>query len=133
MLKRTFLLLLLGAFPVTAHAAIERLSLPEGDAEKGRQSFIALKCNVCHEVRGDVTMEKTSAAKPGPKLGVAQSRYKSDFLADSIVFPSHAIKPGTQTPDSVKGVSRMGDFSDTMTVRELADLVAYLKSLDEEV
>ena len=130
---RKFLLLSFLLSCIPAYGAVEHLSLPEGDPEKGRETFIALKCNACHEVRGDVSMEKTAAARPGPKLGVAQSRYKADFLADSIVFPSHAIKPGFRTPESVKGVSRMGDFSDTMTIRELADIVAYLKSLDEEV
>ena len=130
---RKFIMLSWILFSTPANAAVERLSLPEGDPEKGREAFVAMKCNVCHEVRGDVSMEKTSAAKPGPKLGVAQSRYRPDFLADSIVFPSHAIKPGFKTPDAAKGISRMGDFSDTMTVRELADVVAYLKSLDEEV
>ncbi len=133
MLKKALIFFFSILLPVSVHAAVERLSLPEGDAERGRETFVVLKCSACHEVRGDVAMEGTVAARPGPKLGVAQSRYKSDFLADSIVFPSHAIKPGTQTPDTVKGISRMGDFSDTMTVRELADLVAYLKSLDEEV
>ncbi len=126
-----FLLAVMTADP--SRAAVERLSLPEGDPERGREAFVQFKCTVCHEVRGDNAMEKPVAGLPGPKLGVGQSRYKADFLADSIVFPSHAIVPGATKPGSSKGVSRMGDFSDTMTVRELADIVAYLKSLDEEV
>ncbi len=131
-------LLLMMTVTGTSQAAIEHLSLPEGDAERGREAFVALKCTACHEVREDITMQKLAAGLPGPKLGVGQSRYKADFLADSIVSPSHAIVPGfgAKEPSPApggKGVSRMGDFSDTLTVRQLADIIAYLKQLDEEV
>lgn len=112
---------------------VELLSLPEGDAAQGRDAFIALKCNSCHEVLGDKHMAKPTAQKPGPGLGVRQSRYKPNFIADSIIFPSHAILPGSHGKDSQDHFSKMGDFSDVITVRQLSDIVAYLKSLDDEI
>ncbi len=112
---------------------VELLSLPEGDVRSGREAFISLKCNSCHEVAGDKEMTKPAVQKLGPVFGVRQSRYKPNFIADSIIFPSHAIQPGSDGRNSEDQISRMGDFSDTVTVRQLADMVAYLKSLDNEV
>ncbi len=116
-----------------AGEAAELLSLPKGDAQKGREAFIALKCNTCHEIKGDISLAKPTAQKPGPALGVRQSRYKERFIADSIIFPSHAIQPGFGGKNPVDQTSRMGDFSDSITVQQLSDVVSYLKSLDDEV
>lgn len=112
-------------------AVVELLTLPRGDAERGRAAFMDLKCGTCHAVPGDPGMPKPIAAKPAPDLGVKQTGYKSGFVAESVMFPSHDTAPGGKEP-GMSG-SRMGDFSDVMTVRQLTDLVAYLKSLDEEV
>lgn len=110
---------------------VELLTLPRGDAERGRQAFVELKCHTCHQVSGDIDMPQPVAAKRAPALGVKQSRYKSGFVAESVVFPAHAMAPGGKDPATAS--SRMGDFSDIMTVRQLTDLIAYLKSLDDEV
>jgi mono/diheme cytochrome c family protein len=112
---------------------IELLSLPVGDAVGGREAFIALRCNSCHAVAGDKELAVPPAQKPGPILGVRQSQYKPNFIADSIIFPSHVIQTDSDGRDPGDHISRMGDFSDTITVRQLADIVAYLKSLDNEV
>ncbi len=114
-------------------STIELLSLPVGDAVGGREAFIALRCSSCHAVAGDKELAISPAQKPGPTLGMRQSRYKPNFIADSVIFPSHAIQPGSDGRDRDDHISRMGDFSDTITVRQLADIVAYLKSLDNEV
>ncbi len=112
---------------------IQLLSLPEGDAARGREAFISLKCNSCHAVAGDKELATPTAQKPGPVFGVRQSRYKPNFIADSIIFPSHAIQRDTDGRNLDDQLSRMGDFSDTITVRQLADVVVYLRSLDNEV
>ncbi len=106
------------------------LNLPEGDSLTGRQTFRELKCFSCHRIAGDIEMSSPVTLKEAPTLGLKQARYKPYFIADSIVFPSHVIASSAGASD---GLSRMGDFSDSMTVKQLADLVAYLKQLDEEV
>lgn len=116
-----------------ASSKVDLLSLPQGDAGRGREVFIALKCNTCHEVAGDKNMQPPSTISVGPVFGVRQSRYKANFIADSIIFPSHAIQPGSKGKSAADGLSRMGDFSDSITIRQLADVVAYLKTLDDEI
>lgn len=111
---------------------VEVLNLPEGEEERGRQAFQDLKCSSCHAIAGDPELKDPVASKPGPALGLKQSSYRTRFLAQSIIDPSHAIAPGFKEKENPLQ-SRMGDFTETMTVRQLADLVAYLRSRDEEV
>lgn len=50
-----------------------------------------------------------------------------EFFAEAIVNPNAVIdEPEGRAPD---GSSRMPSFSDSMTVQELIDLAAFLKSL----
>lgn len=111
---------------------VEVLNLPEGEEERGRQAFQDLKCSSCHAIAGDPELKDPVASKPAPVLGLKQSSYKTRFLAQSIIDPSHAIAPGFKEKENPLQ-SRMGDFTETMTVRQLSDLVAYLRSRDEEV
>ncbi|MEX1258261.1 MAG: c-type cytochrome [Gemmatimonadota bacterium] len=105
-----------------------RLYLPEGDAAAGRVAFEAMQCYACHEVPGE-TFPPPHATPPVPvPLGPEVVQKPADELAESILAPSHEI------PDDLEGVqrdgrSRMGDWSEVMTVREWLDIVAYLTSL----
>jgi hypothetical protein len=50
-------------------------------------------------------------------------------LVTSIINPSHRISARYERAAVKSGsLSRMGDFSEGMSVRDLADLVAYLQS-----
>lgn len=101
---------------------------PAGDAQAGREAFARLHCYACHEVAGDDEMPPTVAAEPGPELGPAQAAKPQGELVSAIVTPSHSIVEDRE--EFVEGeLSRMGDFTEVMTVRELVDLVAYLRSL----
>ena len=47
----------------------------------------------------------------------------------SIINPDHKLAPGYPTENVQEdGVSRMADYRDVMTVRQLVDLVAFLHS-----
>lgn len=122
---------LLALVSIALGVEVELLTLPEGDAIAGRQAFIDLQCVACHKVAGDTLMPEPVSSGPSPVFGVAQSTYKSRFLAQSIISPSHAFAPGFA--DHKDPLSRMGDFSSSITIQQLSDLVAYLKSIDEEV
>ena len=69
----------------------------------------------------------------GPDLDHTLGLRPTSELAAAIILPSHSMS--LKTSDDVKkhleGVlSPMGDFSGVMTVRQLADLLAYLQSLE---
>lgn len=114
--------------PAAEHEAVS-IVLPKGDPAAGRAAFVELKCTTCHPVAGDRVLPAPSSGSQGPKLNTDLA---SDVgqLATSIVAPSHIIS--SRISDTVKSqmsgmLSPMGDFSDVMTVRQLADLVAYIK------
>jgi hypothetical protein len=54
--------------------------------------------------------------------------HEPEYFVEAIVNPSAFIEPGRgyEAPD---GSSKMPSYSDSMTVQELIDLVAYLRAL----
>ena len=69
----------------------------------------------------------------GPTLDSALRRRPTSELAAAIVLPSHAMS--LKTSDELKtrldgDLSPMPDFSRIMTIRQLADLIAYLGSIE---
>jgi hypothetical protein len=59
---------------------------------------------------------------------IPQPRTDGELVA-AIIDPSHKLAPGYKK-ESIQsgGLSRMGDFGEAMTVREMVDLVAFLQS-----
>jgi hypothetical protein len=106
-----------------------RFGMPSGDARAGREVFVKLECYKCHAVQGEafpgVTRDSTTV---GPDLGGMGAHHPAEYFAESILDPNAVIvsAPGFTGPD---GRSTMPDYRDTLTVTELIDLVAYLKSL----
>ena len=109
--------------------------LPNGDAEAGRQAFLDLKCVVCHRVPGETTFPAPVSGTQGPDLDHTLGLRPVSEVAAAIIVPSHSMS--IRTSDEVKKrlesmlLSPMGDFSRAMTVRQLADLLAYLTSLQK--
>jgi hypothetical protein len=102
--------------------------VPEGDAAAGRQAFVDLKCFSCHRVY-DQDFPAPTAAQPGPVLGLRQMDYSVGWLMNGIVNPSHTISTGASGLAPESELSRMGDFTDAMSVRQLINLAAFFKSL----
>jgi hypothetical protein len=72
------------------------------------------------------------SANPGPPLDARLAGRDVSYLLASIMTPSHAISTNTsaEVRTRVEGVlSPMSDFSRVMTVRQLVDLHAYLRSV----
>lgn len=105
--------------------------LPDGNVEKGKEAFIALKCNACHTIEG-VEQFVTGTEKPEPPitLGGEVVRMKTyGELVTSIINPSHQLAKGYPAEQvSIEGKSKMEDFNDVMTITQLTDLVAFLQS-----
>lgn len=119
---------LLGAGCRTTEPA--RVSLPAGDPVRGKAAFASMNCFACHTVVGhNFPMPYAQPAVP-VALGAETTRPTRTQLVDSIVNPSHAIEAGYKEELVRSGrLSRMGDYSEVMSVRQLSDLVAFLESL----
>ncbi len=95
-----------------------KFGLPTGDAAKGREVFAKLECYKCHEVKGETFPSTADKENVGPELSAMAPLHDVEYFAESIVNPRKAVEKG-----------KMPSFNDSMTVQELVDLVAYLKSL----
>jgi hypothetical protein len=106
--------------------------LPAGDVTAGRQAFMDLKCTACHTVPSEPDFPAPVSASPGPPIDAQLASRDVSYLLTAIMSPSHAIS--TNTSAGVRArlegtLSPMGDFSHVMTVRQLIDLQAYVRSV----
>ena len=103
--------------------------LPEnGDPDRGRQAFVDLECHVCHSVNGVVLPKPTGAGAVVP-LGGAVTELRTDgYLVTALIHPSHRLAAMPTRDITVEGASRMPDYTDRMTVRQMTDIVAFLQS-----
>lgn len=100
-------------------------SPPPGDAGRGRLIFTRLGCPACHRVGGDSPGAPTGV---GPDLTDAGEHHPAGYLLESVINPNAVIVegPGYTGAD---GRSIMPSYADRLTVPELLDLVAYLRTL----
>jgi len=119
-----------GCTPAPQSAAGFRL--PDGDADRGQEAFVALQCHACHMVEGlDAEFVGTGAAMV--PLGGEVSRVRSyGELVTSVINPSHRLAEGFSREEisTAGGESLMAlaYLNEAMTVQELIDLVAFLQS-----
>jgi putative copper resistance protein D len=99
-------------------------SPPPGDAARGREIFRRLGCVACHRIAG----EPAPSAGLGPDLTDAGEHHPAGYLLESVINPDAVIveEPGYTGAD---GRSIMPGYADRLTVTELLDLVAYLRTL----
>jgi hypothetical protein len=108
------------------------VALPIGDAQAGRRAFLDLKCIACHGVPADPDLPATISANPGPLIDERVAGRDVSYLITAIASPSHELSPNLD--DRVRAqlagvLSPMGDFSHTITVRQLVDLQAYIRTV----
>ena len=104
--------------------------LPDGgDVEKGKAAFVALQCHTCHKVEG-VDLPGPTVQPPVPvTLGGPVTQVITDgYLVTSIINPSYELAPYPKELIAVNGKSRMPEYADKVTARQLTDLVAFLQS-----
>lgn len=101
---------------------------PAGDRVRGREVFLKLECHSCHEVRGERFPAPSDRGGVGPELSMMGPLHEAEYFAEAIINPSAVIEKdkGYAAPD---GSSKMPSYNDTATVQDVADLVAYLRSL----
>jgi mono/diheme cytochrome c family protein len=103
------------------------IAWPPGDAARGRAVFERFGCHSCHEVRGQPFPAPTDQAI-GPELSAMGPLHDADYFVESIVNPSGAVEAG-KGYRAADGSSKMPSYNESMTVQELLDLVAFLRSL----
>jgi cytochrome c2 len=98
--------------------------LAAGDPAAGERAFADLKCDTCHTVSG---REVGATKNSGPELGSLVAGLSPDEIAASIIAPAHSVssKGGLWREEKP---SKMGDYSKVMTIRQLMDIVAYLRA-----
>jgi copper resistance protein D len=96
-----------------------------GDAGRGREIFVRLGCFACHRVAGE---SLPASSGLGPDLTEAGEHHPAGYLLESVINPDAVIVegPGYTGAD---GRSIMPSYADRLTVAELLDLVAYLRTL----
>jgi mono/diheme cytochrome c family protein len=109
--------------------------LPEsGDAARGQMAFTAIGCNGCHSVDGVQLPPSEQRMKVPVSLGGRVARDMTDgYLVTAILNPSFHLAGYPRNEMSVNGKSKMPDFAEQMTARQLIDLVAFLQSRYETV
>jgi mono/diheme cytochrome c family protein len=129
--------LLLGTAIFAAPSQYQTMTvvLPAGDPQAGRRAFVDLKCTVCHRVEGEARFPAPLSESQGPELNRTLALRPASDVAAAIIVPSHSmsVKTSEQVKKQLRGMklSPMPDYSRTMTVRQLADLLAYVRSLSQ--
>ena len=101
-------------------------SLPEGDVERGKDTFVQLGCPGCHLVEGVNQGPEPELSIP---LGGENGRKKTyGELVSSVINPTHRTSVSWLSPDVREaGRSQMQSYNEFMTVQELVDIVAFLQ------
>ncbi|WP_206484072.1 c-type cytochrome [Thalassotalea sp. G2M2-11] len=101
-------------------------SLPQGNAELGKQVFIKYQCNGCHQLDDIAQPEDAEFAI---KLGGKKTKVKTYAeLLTSVINPSHKFARGYPLAEIQQdGKSKMKVFNDVMTVSELINLVTFIQ------
>jgi mono/diheme cytochrome c family protein len=117
-----------------AYYPLFELPVEEGDIEAGRQAFIDHQCHRCHNVAGERLPELAGASSSLLELGGETSYVKAySDLVTSIINPDHRIseeyaeRMAQRTLLPLQSPMPMAHI-DTMTVRQLIDIVAFLDS-----
>jgi len=102
--------------------------LPEGDAGKGKAAFVALQCHACHTVDGVELPKPETQATNIVVIGGAVPKIKTyGQLVTAVINPSHDLSKGFDGKKVEAGEeSPMPDYAETMTVRQMTDIVTFL-------
>jgi sulfur-oxidizing protein SoxX len=109
--------------------------LPDGDPVAGRQAFLDLGCNACHEVAGEPIEYLEGIVRV--ELGGETTHVRTyGELVTSIINPSHKIAPRDRAGGAIldgESIMTYVYLNQIMTVQELVDLVAFLQPTYEVV
>ena len=101
----------------------------DGNVERGKEAFAELGCASCHRMSG-VELPPPSVQPPVPVVlgGEVELKLSDAYLVTALINPSHQLAPYPKEQIAIGGVSRMPNYSDKMSVRQMVDTVAFLQS-----
>lgn len=100
-----------------------------GDTKLGRQAFADFGCDSCHTVGGEPPATAPNEERRlGPDLSGMGCHHPAEYFVESILNPDAVLIDG-RGYIGADGHSIMPTYP-TMTLAQLGDIVAYLKSLD---
>jgi mono/diheme cytochrome c family protein len=112
-----------------------KFSWPKGSPDEGRKLFAKLECYKCHEIRGE-SFPKVSEKEQGvgPELTQMAGLHPLEFYAESIINPDAFLDKEDKNKGylGADGKSKMPDYNDVLTVKQVSDLASYLSSLKEQ-
>lgn len=118
-----------------ASSSLFGFPVDQGDITAGRQAFIDHRCHQCHSIADERLPPLAGADRPIFELGGATTTVRSYAdLTTSIINPDHAISERyvDQQLSRNAGIPLESPMPmpniDTMTVRQLIDIVAFLDS-----
>ena len=107
-------------------------TLPDGDVDRGKVAFVALRCHSCHTVSGVDFPDAEQSDELVVSLGGKTPRIQTyGELVTSIINPSHKVAKAyaeEQAGESGEVKSKMVNNNDAMTVSQLIDIVKFLQS-----
>ena len=139
MKSKSALIGLLAASPLLlsgcASGALFGFPIDEGDINAGRQAFLDHRCHQCHSIAGERLPPLAGADRPIFELGGETTVIRSYAeLTTSIINPDHAISERYRDQQLARNTQIPIDSPmprpslDTMSVRQLIDIVAFLDS-----
>lgn len=111
-----------------------KFSWPEGNPHEGRRLFAELECYKCHEIQGESFPKVSEREKgAGPELSQMAGLHPLEFYAEAIINPSAFIDKEDKERGylGTDGRSKMPDYNDVLTVKQVSDLASYLSSLKD--
>ena len=97
-------------------------ALPQGDIDKGKETFFELGCNHCHSA-GDIEWSGNPDDINVALGGEVSSKKTYGELVTSIINPSHKIAHKYRDEGMTEqGASKMRIYNEVMTVQNLVDI-----------
>ena len=135
-LKSTLMVLSMPALVAgCASTALFGFPVDQGDIAAGRQAFIDHRCHQCHSIADERLPPLAGADRPILELGGPTSIVRSYAdLTTSIINPNHAISDRYRDQQLLLNTEIPLESPmprpnlDTMSVRQLIDIVAFLDS-----
>lgn len=115
-------------------AIIFGFPVDQGDVAAGRQAFIDHRCHQCHSIADERLPPLAGADRPILELGGPTTIVRSYAnLTTSIINPNHAISERYRDQQLLRAELPLDSPMpmpnlDTMTVRQLLDIVSFLDS-----
>jgi sulfur-oxidizing protein SoxX len=118
-----------------ASGALFGFPVDQGDVAAGRQAFLDHRCHQCHSIADDRMPPLAGADRPILELGGPTTMVRSYAdLTTSIINPNHAISERYRDQELLRNTQIPLESPmprpniDTMTVRQLIEIVAFLDS-----